>query len=646
MKIIVVDTDTGFCGPLIERCKKLNINCMIFNSGAQAITEGRKESEHINAILISRELVGADGLGVLQALRKDAKLSSVPIILMSSTWGKSDFARHQKSEFGANAYFSKKNSLAELDAALEAVTGKKFSLAGSGTANRDASIKESQKENSDSGINIELQAASEVVNISESLPENSGVAEPIELIDQSESSSSALDLSALENVPPTESEGLDSSKIDIALAISQAKSGDSSSKGVELASSEATAPAQTASAPETKSDSSEGINIDVGSIDFQVETSKSPETSKSNSEESKPKETGSLVAIEMSEMSIAAPQGPVVGAENTSSEGKKADDVGVDVSLGAAQILEPTPQPNLGSDTSSAVEANIVDQSTSAAAAVSEEEAANDLPYLFAGPSAGIGSVASSVSITASRSPLPPPMPGIRSQIDSAMAGTSEDVETLKKYLTMREQDVSVLTAQLSYAKEELEKYEAAVKRSSLEKEDLYHQISDLKNRVNEQDQELQHAGKSRDGELEQLRFEVKTKIDRIKFLEDRLSDSAQQYEKLKERVRLDIRKIRVREKELESKLEILKKDSETLIAARENKILELKRKVDLLEFNYDTLQDKNEQERQNVEKANEKIERILKVLKLALGVVEAEGESSGSNAKEEGLSSTDIKVA
>ena len=80
-----------------------------------------------------------------------------------------------------------------------------------------------------------------------------------------------------------------------------------------------------------------------------------------------------------------------------------------------------------------------------------------------------------------------------------------KDVETLKKYLTMREQDVSVLTAQLTYAKEEISKSEDTIKRVSLENEDLYHQINDLKTRVADQDRELAHAGKSREGEVEQL---------------------------------------------------------------------------------------------------------------------------------------------
>ena len=155
-------------------------------------------------------------------------------------------------------------------------------------------------------------------------------------------------------------------------------------------------------------------------------------------------------------------------------------------------------------------------------------------------------------------------------------------------------------------------------------------------------------------GEVERSRFEVKAKIDQIKFLDEKLKESADQYEKLKERVRIDIRKIRVREKELENKLEILKRDSETLISSREHKILELKRRIDLLEFNYDMLQDKLETEKGNITNHKSREEQVLKVLRLAMGIVEGEQKQSvESGNKEQGHGSADsassplnIKVA
>jgi predicted nucleic acid-binding Zn-ribbon protein len=364
-----------------------------------------------------------------------------------------------------------------------------------------------------------------------------------------------------------------------------------------------------------KADSATGINIAVGNMDFQLETTNKPAGAAA---------PAAPQAININVNVSAPPAAPAAAPAGGAIEISLSGETQAPPVAAAPQVAAPAPAipaaPEIQAPPAPVL--NIAPEPPAAApAAVSEEEAARDLPYLFAG-----GAPAAPAAVVGTRNIPTPPPPVSSSHVEFNTGGPlSNDVETLKKYLTMREQDVSVLTAQLTYAKEELGKCEDTIKRVSLENEDLYHQINDLKKKVGEQEQELQHAGKSMEGEVEQLRFEVKSKIDRIKFLEDRLNDSAEQYEKLKERVRLDIRKIRVREKELESKLEILKKDSETLIAARENKILELKRKIDLLEFNYDTLLDKNELEKGNVVKANEKIERILKILRLAVGVIDAD---------------------
>ncbi|MGE4232398.1 MAG: hypothetical protein AB7F43_03630 [Bacteriovoracia bacterium] len=241
-------------------------------------------------------------------------------------------------------------------------------------------------------------------------------------------------------------------------------------------------------------------------------------------------------------------------------------------------------------------------------------EAEKELPYLFKEETNHTSNFKLDVS-------------GIPEPVVPVSTGTplSNDTETLKQYLTMREQDVAILTMQLKYAKDSLMKSEEQVHRLTTERDDYIHQISDLKNKISHFELERNSIAKNLDGEMEQLRVEVKTKIDRIKLLEDKLVDAAEQNEKLKERVRSDIRKIRLREKELENKLEILRRDSETLIQSRENKILELKRKIDLLEYNYDALQDKNSQEKQNISHLNEKMKEVLKALRLASGLIEAD---------------------
>lgn len=599
MRIIIVDSDTNFANSIVQRCKKANVFCQVIPSPAAALGEMKKNPDAIDIVLVSKELVGAqDGLSVVQAMRKEAKTADIPYIIMSSVWGKPEFAKHQKSEFGANAYFSKKSAVAELEATIEAVTGFKFSEGGTNAT------KMTQTGSGALALNVQLQAASDVVNISEDVPSDISISTPIVLFPDEgapQAPVSAISPPRVETPASTPSASApgpastpapeNTGRLDIEINVG----------GIEASSANIEATSVVASAPPAPNNGG-GIDINLDGTGLQIQKSTLIEAP-----------AASTVPVEASSVSALLLD---VGDLMPPTESEAA-------SLGTATPVAGT-----------MVDAAGIPPTEAGPQSLTEEEAAKDLPYLFAGPAAelagGHGGHTTVTKINFSQS-TPPPRP------QNEMAGgsgASDDVETLKKYLTMREQDVSVLTAQLTYAKEELEKSESVIKRLSLENEDLFHQINDLQKKNEELDSELSHASKNREGELEQLRFEVKSKIDRIRFLDDRLSDSAQQYEKLKERVRVDIRKIRVREKELESKLEIARKDAETLIAARENKILELKRKIDLLEFNYDMLQDKTELEKNNVTKANEKIERVLKVIKLAMGVIEGEQNSQEQDLK------------
>jgi DNA-binding response OmpR family regulator len=115
MRIIVVDSDINFTTPLVQRWKKASVYCQAIPQAAAAMAELKKDPDGIDIVLIAKELGGGqDGLAVAQMLRKDPATADVPYVLMSSAWGKSDFAKHQKTEFGANAYYSKKDALSEL----------------------------------------------------------------------------------------------------------------------------------------------------------------------------------------------------------------------------------------------------------------------------------------------------------------------------------------------------------------------------------------------------------------------------------------------------------------------------------------------------------------------------------------------------
>lgn len=211
--------------------------------------------------------------------------------------------------------------------------------------------------------------------------------------------------------------------------------------------------------------------------------------------------------------------------------------------------------------------------------------------------------------------------------VDDAMipggAANAPDLETLKKYLGLRELDVAALSQQLRQAKEQIKKLDGELKQEKSTNAELSYLAQEQEHRIKNFDKEKQIALESSSTENQELKFEMKKRMDKIRLLEIQVRDAFTESEKLKDRVRNDIRKIRSREKELENRLEIMKKDSEALLAARENRIIDLKRKLDLLEFNMDILQNQYEKEKQLTANLREKLDKAAQVVRVAEGLLE-----------------------
>lgn len=227
---------------------------------------------------------------------------------------------------------------------------------------------------------------------------------------------------------------------------------------------------------------------------------------------------------------------------------------------------------------------------------------------------------------------------GYREPMDDAVvpggAATAPDVETLKKYLYLREQDVTALSAQLRQAREQIGNLEGQLKHEKVISCEFAHLAQEQDRRINGFDKEKFVALESAQKEVDDLKFEMKRRSEKIRVMELQVKEATEATERLKERVRVDIRKIRTREKELENRLEIMKKDSEALLGSREQKIIELKRKLDLIEFNTDLLQDQLEKERRSSGLLREKLAKAAQIVRVAGGLLSPEEEALLSNGE------------
>ncbi len=221
-------------------------------------------------------------------------------------------------------------------------------------------------------------------------------------------------------------------------------------------------------------------------------------------------------------------------------------------------------------------------------------------------------------------------------------AAQSPDVETIKKYLLLREQDVAVLSSQLKEARDQILATEKQFREERAKNAELVHTCQEQKVKIDgEAAKQLDLLAKF-EGESQDLRFQLRTKADQIKVFEAQAHKFSDELSQLKERVRMDIRKIRVREKELENRLEITRRDSEAMLSSREAKLIELKRNLDLMEFNMDLVQNQYAKEKEVSGRLREKVAKLAQVVKVAEGLLDApstSGErmtSSESQAQEE----------
>ncbi|MCF8059763.1 MAG: hypothetical protein K9K67_10725 [Bacteriovoracaceae bacterium] len=188
---------------------------------------------------------------------------------------------------------------------------------------------------------------------------------------------------------------------------------------------------------------------------------------------------------------------------------------------------------------------------------------------------------------------------------------------------------------------------QATIRQLREEREDLLKDIQNLKkeNKLVEQDNlglkaELDEAKieisilKKRHGsELDEMKYRLRLTDEKKLYSEEKARKLQKEFDRLQSKVRIDFNHIKQREKELESQLELVKMDSESQVQSRDKKILELKRKIDQLEFNMENVVIREQKSRDDKMKVEERLERIMKTLRGSIEVLE-DDISFDSNSK------------
>ena len=211
-------------------------------------------------------------------------------------------------------------------------------------------------------------------------------------------------------------------------------------------------------------------------------------------------------------------------------------------------------------------------------------------------------------------------------------AAAAPDVETLKKFLLLREQDVVALSTQLYAAIEQIKSLESQLGVEQSKTEQLESENRKQKELIDDFESKKENEIESLRLENQALNRELREKSEKTRMMDLQVRETIAEIDRIKERVRLDIRRIRVREKELENRLEVVKKDAEQLILTRETKIIDLKRKLDTVEFNMDLVKEQMAREQEKAKILKQKLMRATAAFKSAEELMSGEGEPAAQS--------------
>jgi chromosome segregation ATPase len=184
-----------------------------------------------------------------------------------------------------------------------------------------------------------------------------------------------------------------------------------------------------------------------------------------------------------------------------------------------------------------------------------------------------------------------------------------------------------IQSEQLRVAQERILELERIVDSLRIENEELLSAGETLRNKTDTLQSQLDNLAESQKDKREALREELVVAKTALTAKTEELARKTLKVEELETRLSSDLKRIRVRERELENRLEILKLENQAILKNKDEVILDLKRKIDQFTFELESYRSKGRDLNRQVEENRERVRRTVKALRLALTMLEGEEE-------------------
>lgn len=195
--------------------------------------------------------------------------------------------------------------------------------------------------------------------------------------------------------------------------------------------------------------------------------------------------------------------------------------------------------------------------------------------------------------------------------------------------------DASLVQAEnLRMAQDRILDLEAEVDRLRAENDEVAGAGDIIRQKYEELSSKYQNSEKERNEIIDNHHLEVTLMKSKADFKDQELVKARNKVEELELRLKSDFRKIRVREKELENRIELIRAEQTALLRSKDEYILELKRKVDHLESEIENYRMKILEFNKTLDSKQDQFKKALRALRLAFTSLEGHVESGHSQGE------------
>lgn len=186
--------------------------------------------------------------------------------------------------------------------------------------------------------------------------------------------------------------------------------------------------------------------------------------------------------------------------------------------------------------------------------------------------------------------------------------------------------DASLAQAEtLKVAQERIHELEAEVDHLRKDNDDLASAGQIITQKMEGLQSRALRAEKEKNEVISQFKNEVLILKGHLQYKESELSKAKTKIEELDSRIKTDFKKIRVRERELENRLELVRAEKQALMRSKDDRILDLQRKVDQFKSELDLYRTKVQDLNKTMEDQQDQMRKTVRALRVALSNLEQE---------------------